>query len=218
MQSSWDPAVGNGPAFSSIKSFPSDFSSSVNLKASSELPLLISLWNNSSVFQSRVKIGFGAGEITGWFLPWCSSREHIWIMESQNHLGWKSPVRSSSPTIYSAVPHPPLKYVPKCHISVCFKYIQGSERLWWVKFWGPVAPSTRGARVSHTCVYVSHMAHGTGGSARGRKAELRGESKPQILRCACGLSDGWALLQRKVSGPSMGSQTSDGSEIPECLT
>lgn len=79
-------------------------------------------------------------------------------------------------------------------------------------------PGTGGSgHVCHTRVCMCHT-HGTGGSARGRKAELRGESKPQIFRRVCGLSDGWALLQRKVSGSSMGSQTSDGSEIPECLT
>jgi len=47
------------------------------------------------------------------------------IIDSQNHLGWKRPLRSSSPTVNLALPTPPLNHVPKHHIYVSFKYVQG---------------------------------------------------------------------------------------------
>lgn len=93
-------------------------------------------------------------------------------MESQNHLGWKKPVRSSSWTIYSAVPHPPLKYVPKCHIPVCFKYIQGSEPL-WVKFPWPVALGTR-----------AHHTQSMGGWCPQQEGQVvRGKQTADFLGC-----------------------------------
>ena len=50
------------------------------------------------------------------------------ITESENCLGWKRPLRSSSPTINLALPSPPLNHVPKRHVCTCFKYLQG----WWL--------------------------------------------------------------------------------------
>ncbi|KAK4815585.1 hypothetical protein QYF61_004800 [Mycteria americana] len=47
------------------------------------------------------------------------------VTESQNRLGWKRPLRSSSPTINLTLPRPPLNRVPKHHIYVSFKYLQG---------------------------------------------------------------------------------------------
>jgi len=43
--------------------------------------------------------------------------------ESQNHSGWKRPLRSSSPTIH---PAPPclLNHVPRCHIHTVFEPLQ----------------------------------------------------------------------------------------------
>jgi len=58
-------------------------------------------------------------------------------LESQNHEGWKRPLRSWSPTVN---PTPPclLNDVLKCHIYMFFEYLQG----WWLqgkvkghKFW-----------------------------------------------------------------------------------
>ncbi|KAK4826037.1 hypothetical protein QYF61_003936 [Mycteria americana] len=39
--------------------------------------------------------------------------------------GWKRPLRSSSPTVNLALPSPPLHHVPKHHIYMPFKYLQG---------------------------------------------------------------------------------------------
>ncbi|KAK4815422.1 hypothetical protein QYF61_001410 [Mycteria americana] len=47
------------------------------------------------------------------------------ITESQNHIGWKRPLRSSSPTINLTLPKPPLHHVPKHLIQTSFKYLQG---------------------------------------------------------------------------------------------
>lgn len=44
--------------------------------------------------------------------------------ETQNCLGWKGPLRSSSPNVNSAPPSPPLNHVPRCHIYLSFKYLQ----------------------------------------------------------------------------------------------
>ncbi|KAK4826058.1 hypothetical protein QYF61_004173 [Mycteria americana] len=47
------------------------------------------------------------------------------ITESQNHTGWKRPLRSSSPTVNLTLPRPPLNHVPKHLIQPSFKYFQG---------------------------------------------------------------------------------------------
>ena len=45
--------------------------------------------------------------------------------ETQSHLGWKRPLRSSSPTVNLTLPSPPLNHVPKCHVYTSFKCLQG---------------------------------------------------------------------------------------------
>ncbi|KAK4819032.1 hypothetical protein QYF61_024397 [Mycteria americana] len=45
--------------------------------------------------------------------------------ESQKHIGWKRPLRSSSPTVNLTLPRPPLYHVPKHLIQTSFKYLQG---------------------------------------------------------------------------------------------
>ncbi|KAK4815153.1 hypothetical protein QYF61_017594 [Mycteria americana] len=45
--------------------------------------------------------------------------------ESQNRIGWKRPLRSSSPIINLTLPRPPLHHVPKHLIQTSFKYLQG---------------------------------------------------------------------------------------------
>ncbi|KAK4807192.1 hypothetical protein QYF61_024312 [Mycteria americana] len=47
------------------------------------------------------------------------------ITESQNRIGWKRPLRSSSPTVNLTLPKPPLHHVPKHLIQTSFKYLQG---------------------------------------------------------------------------------------------
>ncbi|KAK4814190.1 hypothetical protein QYF61_012427 [Mycteria americana] len=47
------------------------------------------------------------------------------LMESQNRIDWKRPLRSSSPTINLTLPRPPLYHVPKHLIQTSFKYLQG---------------------------------------------------------------------------------------------
>ncbi|KAK4831037.1 hypothetical protein QYF61_014969, partial [Mycteria americana] len=47
------------------------------------------------------------------------------ITESQNRIGWKRPLRSSSPTINLTLPRPPPYHVPKHLIQTSFKYLQG---------------------------------------------------------------------------------------------
>ncbi|KAK4828042.1 hypothetical protein QYF61_023080, partial [Mycteria americana] len=47
------------------------------------------------------------------------------ITESQNRIGWKRPLRSSSPTVNLTLPRPPLYHVPKHLIQMSFKYFQG---------------------------------------------------------------------------------------------
>ncbi|KAK4818814.1 hypothetical protein QYF61_019743 [Mycteria americana] len=42
-----------------------------------------------------------------------------------NRIGWKRPLRSSSPTVNLTLPRPPLHYVPKHLIQTSFKYLQG---------------------------------------------------------------------------------------------
>ncbi|KAK4814367.1 LOW QUALITY PROTEIN: hypothetical protein QYF61_017780 [Mycteria americana] len=43
----------------------------------------------------------------------------------QNRIGWKRPLRSSSPTVNLTLPRPPLYHVPKHLIQMSFKYPQG---------------------------------------------------------------------------------------------
>ncbi|KAK4821667.1 hypothetical protein QYF61_027135 [Mycteria americana] len=45
--------------------------------------------------------------------------------ESQNCIGWKRPLRSSSPTVNLTLPRPPLYHVHKHLIQTSFKYFQG---------------------------------------------------------------------------------------------
>ncbi|KAK4810562.1 hypothetical protein QYF61_004525 [Mycteria americana] len=47
------------------------------------------------------------------------------ITESQNRIGWKRPLRSSSPTVNLTLPRRPLHHVPKHLIQTSFKYLQG---------------------------------------------------------------------------------------------
>ncbi|KAK4812871.1 hypothetical protein QYF61_024168, partial [Mycteria americana] len=47
------------------------------------------------------------------------------MQESQNHTGWKRPLRSSSPTVNLILPRPPLHHVSKHLIQTSFKYLQG---------------------------------------------------------------------------------------------
>ena len=47
------------------------------------------------------------------------------FIESYNHLGWKGPLRSSSPAVNLTLPRPPLNHVPKHHIYTSFKYLSG---------------------------------------------------------------------------------------------
>ncbi|KAK4818986.1 hypothetical protein QYF61_022653 [Mycteria americana] len=49
----------------------------------------------------------------------------IYFTESRNHIGWKRPLRSSSPTVNLTLPRPPLHHVPKHLIQTSFKYLQG---------------------------------------------------------------------------------------------
>ncbi|KAK4829527.1 hypothetical protein QYF61_005166, partial [Mycteria americana] len=42
-----------------------------------------------------------------------------------NHIGWKRPLRSPSPTVNLTLPRPPLHHVPKHLIQTAFKYLQG---------------------------------------------------------------------------------------------
>ncbi|NWI67659.1 AFF3 protein, partial [Todus mexicanus] len=60
-----------------------------------------------------------------------SSKKHKGEIQAQphpgdfnNHLGWKRPLRSSSPTVSPVLPNPPLNHVPKHHICTSFKYLQ----------------------------------------------------------------------------------------------
>ncbi|KAK4806266.1 hypothetical protein QYF61_013410 [Mycteria americana] len=47
------------------------------------------------------------------------------VRNKRNHLGWKGPLRSSSPTVSLTLTSPPLNHVPKHHIYMAFKYLQG---------------------------------------------------------------------------------------------
>ncbi|KAK4831600.1 hypothetical protein QYF61_018360 [Mycteria americana] len=56
---------------------------------------------------------------------WDLSKKNHRITESQNHIGWKRPLRSLSPTINLTLPKPPLHHVSKHLIQTSFKYFQG---------------------------------------------------------------------------------------------
>uniref|UniRef100_A0A8C4UZ28 Interleukin 16 n=1 Tax=Falco tinnunculus TaxID=100819 RepID=A0A8C4UZ28_FALTI len=47
------------------------------------------------------------------------------IIESQNNLGWKRPLRSSSPTVNPALPGPSLNHIPKHCIYKSSEHLQG---------------------------------------------------------------------------------------------
>ncbi|KAK4831331.1 LOW QUALITY PROTEIN: hypothetical protein QYF61_016820, partial [Mycteria americana] len=47
------------------------------------------------------------------------------ITESQDRIGWKRPLRSSSPTLNLTLPSPPLHHVPEHLIQTSVKYLQG---------------------------------------------------------------------------------------------
>ncbi|KAK4832297.1 hypothetical protein QYF61_021696 [Mycteria americana] len=47
------------------------------------------------------------------------------LLKSQNRIGWKRPLRSSSPTINLTLPRPPLHHIPKHLSQTSFKYLQG---------------------------------------------------------------------------------------------
>lgn len=47
----------------------------------------------------------------------------------QNHLGWKIPLRSSSPTIHLAYWVPLLNFIPWCHIHTSLKYLQEEDSI-----------------------------------------------------------------------------------------
>ncbi|KAK4830514.1 hypothetical protein QYF61_011456 [Mycteria americana] len=53
------------------------------------------------------------------------SSDRTWGNKSQNRIGWKRPLRSSSPTVNLTLPRPPLYHVPKHLIQTSFKYLQG---------------------------------------------------------------------------------------------
>ncbi|KAK4814695.1 LOW QUALITY PROTEIN: hypothetical protein QYF61_025521 [Mycteria americana] len=59
----------------------------------------------------------------------CGSDGHTYTTknhtESQNRIGWKRPLRSSSPTVNLTLPSPPLHHVPKHLIQISFKCFQG---------------------------------------------------------------------------------------------
>ena len=50
---------------------------------------------------------------------------YFFHLETQNHLGWKRPLGSLSPTANLTLPSPPLNYVPKHRVYMAFKYLQG---------------------------------------------------------------------------------------------
>ncbi|KAK4816273.1 hypothetical protein QYF61_014345 [Mycteria americana] len=55
----------------------------------------------------------------------CISEQQVQITESQNRIGWKRPLRSSSPTVKLTLPRPPRYHVPKHLIQTSLKYFQG---------------------------------------------------------------------------------------------
>ncbi|KAK4831375.1 hypothetical protein QYF61_017506 [Mycteria americana] len=71
------------------------------------------------------------GLLSPWVHRSCQEPAPAWASqgvtasESQNHIGWKRPLRSSSPTINLTLPRPPLHHVSKHLIQTSFKYLQG---------------------------------------------------------------------------------------------
>lgn len=58
----------------------------------------------------------------GFFCSACGVQRPCEPQASQNHWGWKTPLRPLSPTVKSALPSPLLNHVPQCHIYTSFKY------------------------------------------------------------------------------------------------
>ncbi|KAK4806900.1 hypothetical protein QYF61_012621 [Mycteria americana] len=55
-----------------------------------------------------------------------TKRQAPWLLtESENCIGWKRPLRSSSPTVNLTLPRPPLHHVHKHLVQTSFKYLQG---------------------------------------------------------------------------------------------
>lgn len=48
----------------------------------------------------------------------------LFFYNYSNHLGWKKPLGSLSPTINLTLPHPPLNHVPEHHSYTSFKDLQ----------------------------------------------------------------------------------------------
>ncbi|KAK4833022.1 LOW QUALITY PROTEIN: hypothetical protein QYF61_027404 [Mycteria americana] len=51
--------------------------------------------------------------------------QHPQVLFWRNHIGWKRPLRSLSPTVNLTLPRPPLNHVPKHLMQTSFKYLQG---------------------------------------------------------------------------------------------
>ncbi|KAK4817461.1 LOW QUALITY PROTEIN: hypothetical protein QYF61_015616 [Mycteria americana] len=69
----------------------------------------------------------GKGGYSSWFIH-VTQKQKIpptLYSRAQNHIGWKRPLRSSSPTVNLTPPRPPLHHVPKHLIQTSFKYLQG---------------------------------------------------------------------------------------------
>lgn len=54
-----------------------------------------------------------------------SNVTHSQKLESQSHLVWGRPLRSSNPAINPTLPSPPQNNIPNCHIYEFCKYLQG---------------------------------------------------------------------------------------------
>ncbi|KAK4832223.1 hypothetical protein QYF61_021070 [Mycteria americana] len=76
------------------------------------------LENNNE--ESRLEVKKGVADIQS-----KSRNTSSTSVESQNCIGWKRPLRSSSPTLNLTLPRPPLHHVPKHLIQTSFKYLQG---------------------------------------------------------------------------------------------
>ncbi|KAK4827587.1 hypothetical protein QYF61_019489 [Mycteria americana] len=66
----------------------------------------------------------GLDPLVGLHMPVEHTQDHR-ITESQNRIGWKRPLRSSSPAVNVTLPRSPLYHVPKHLIQTSFKYFQG---------------------------------------------------------------------------------------------
>ncbi|KAK4828029.1 LOW QUALITY PROTEIN: hypothetical protein QYF61_022806 [Mycteria americana] len=79
----------------------------------------------NTVFEVQPHTGEGRENIMkGLWVKRRTGRHHR-ITESQNCIGWKRPLRSSSPTVNLTLPRPPLHHVPKHLIQMSSKYLQG---------------------------------------------------------------------------------------------